>query len=57
MSNQKYDSETFITDSSAIPHVVNSEEKMTNLKDVETPVTAGDSRTITGDKRGDWYGY
>ena len=30
---------------------------MTNLKDVETRVSIGDSITITGTKRGNWHGY
>ena len=29
---------------------------MTNLRNAETRVTKGDSRTLTGTKRGDWYG-
>ena len=36
----------FIADSDATSHMVNSEEDMTNLKDSETGVTVGDSRTI-----------
>ena len=46
-SNQDHDSETFITDSGATSYIVNLEENMTNLKDAETQVTIGDSRTIT----------
>ena len=29
----------------------------TNLKDSETQDTVGESKTITGAKRGDWHGY
>ena len=37
--------------------MVNSEENMTNLEDANTRVTAGDSRTFYGGKRGDWNSY
>ena len=57
MRNQKYDSDRFIADSGATSHMVNSEENMTNLKDTETRVTIGDSRTFICKKCGDWHGY
>ena len=38
-------------------HMVNSEENMTNLQETKTQVTIGDSRTLTGEKSGDWHGY
>ena len=38
-------------------HTVSSEENMTKVKDNKTIVTVGDSRTLTGTKYGDWYGY
>ena len=37
--------------------MLNSKENMTNIKNSETRVTTGDSRTITGVKHGDWSGY
>ena len=57
MSNQNHESKTFIVDSGATSHMVNSEENMTNLRDAETRVTIGDTRTLTGKKRGNWYIY
>ena len=56
-SNQDHDGEKLIADSGATSHMVNLEENMTNLKDSKTRVTVGDSRIITGTKRGDWHGY
>ena len=53
----KNDRETFIIDSSAMSHLVKSEENMTNLVDEETRVTVGVSRTLTGTKRGIWHDY
>ena len=49
-SNQDHDGKTFIMDSSAMSHMVNSEENITNLKDAKTRVTVGDSRTLTKKK-------
>ena len=46
----------FIEDSGATSQMVNSEGNMTNLKDIETRFTIGDSRTLTK-KRDDCYGY
>ena len=36
--------------------MVNSEDNMTNLKDIKTKVTVGDHKTLTVKKRGDWHG-
>ena len=49
--------EKIVTVSSATSHKLNSEENMMNLKDPKTRVTAGDSRTLTGTKHGDWHFY
>ena len=35
-------------DSVATSHIIKSEENMMNLKDAETQVIVGDSRTLTG---------
>ena len=48
ISNQEHDSKTFIADSGATPHMVNSEENMTNLNNAETQVAVRDRRTLTG---------
>ena len=37
--------------------MVNLEEYMKNLKNSETRVNIGDSRALTGTKRGNWTGY
>ena len=42
-------------DSGVTSHIVNLEETMTNLKDVETRVTVGYSRTLTRKKLADWH--
>ena len=47
-SNQNYDRETFIVDSVATSHIIKLEENMMNLKDAETQVIVGYSRTLTG---------
>ena len=47
MSNKNHDRKTFIVDSGAMSHMVNSEEKTTKLKDTKIKVTIGDSRTLT----------
>ena len=39
----KYDSETFLTDSCSMSHMVNTEENITNVNDTDTLVTVGDS--------------
>ena len=46
--NKEHDRKKCIVDSSATSHMINSEENMTNLKNTETRVTVGDSRTLTG---------
>ena len=56
-SNQTYDSETHIANSSAMSHMAKSEENMTNLKNVETRVTIGEGRTLTGEKLVNLNGY
>ena len=56
-SNKDHDNENFIADSGATSHMVNSEEKITNLKNVETQVTVGDSITITREKLRNWKDY
>ena len=55
--NQDHEGETFIADSGAISHMVNSEENMANLNNSETQVTVGDSINLTGKTHGDWNGY
>ena len=40
---------TFIADSGVTSHMVHPEYNMTNLKDSETRVSVGDSRTETGE--------
>ena len=52
ISKQEHDSETFILDSGATSHMVNTEENITNLTIAETRVTVGDSRTLTETKCG-----
>ena len=37
--------------------MVITEVNATNFKVVKTRVTIGDSRTLTGEKRGNWHGY
>ena len=44
-------------DSGDTSHMVNLERKMTNLKDAKKRVTVVDSRTLTGEKRGNWNGW
>ena len=55
-SSHKYDSETFIVDSSDMSHMVTTEENMTNLRDSKIRVAVGDSGTLAGEKLGDWHG-
>ena len=43
--------------SSDISHIVNTEEKLTNLHDAETRVTVGDSRTLNRTKHCNLHGY
>ena len=50
-SDMEHDRKMFIADSGVMSHMVNSEENITNLKDSETRVTVGDSRTIARTKR------
>ena len=56
-SNQDHDSEAFIVDSSAMPHMVKPEENMTNLKDTKAKVIVRDSITLTRTKQRNWNGY
>ena len=42
--------------SGSASHMVNLEENMLNLKDAETRVTVGESRSLTGTKRGNCHG-
>ena len=56
-SNQKYDSEKIIADSSAVSHMVTTDENMTKICDAEIRVTVVNSGTLNRAKYGNWHGY
>ena len=54
---KKSNSETFITDSGATPHMVNLQENTMKIKDAKTRVTLKCITALTGGECGDCHGY
>ena len=55
-SNQEHYSKKSITDSGATSHMLNLEEKMTNLKGFKIRVTTGESKKSTRGEYSGWHG-